>query len=110
MSGDVPAGRDDEGVDLRFTAPLWEYDGPAAWHFVTVPVDVADEIRLVAGEPRGFGSVPVEATIGATTFATSVFPDASSGGFVLPVKKAVRLAEDLADGDTCEVALRVVGE
>jgi hypothetical protein len=96
-------------VDLRFTATLWEYDGPAAWHFVTVPVDVADEIRLVAGEPRGFGSVRVEATVGETAFATSVFPDAASGGFVLPVKKAVRLAEDLSDGDTCAVSLRVAG-
>jgi hypothetical protein len=104
----VGGGGDDGWVDLRFSAALWEYDGPAAWHFVTVPVDVADEIRLVAGEPRGFGSVRVEATIGASTFATSVFPDASSGGFVLPVKKAVRLAKDLDDGDTCEVGLRVV--
>lgn len=97
-------------MDLRFTAPLWEHDGPAAWHFVTVPVDVADEIRLVAGEPRGFGSVRVQATIGGTAFATSVFPDAASGGFLLPVKKAVRLAEGLSDGDTCEVCLRVAGE
>ncbi len=97
-------------MDLRFTAALWEYDGPAAWHFVSVPVDVADEIRLVAGEPRGFGSVRVEARIGQTVFATSVFPDAASGGFVLPVKKAVRLAEDIADGDSVDVRLRVVEE
>ena len=101
-------GRHHGGVDLRFTAPLWEYDGAAAWHFVTVPVDVADEIRQVAGEPRGFGSVRVEASIGETAFATSVFPDSASGGFVLPVKKAVRLAEGLADGDVVDVGLRVV--
>jgi hypothetical protein len=50
-----------------FTAELWQWDGPAAWHFVTVPPDLSEAIRTVR-EPstRGFGSVRVAATIGET--------------------------------------------
>ena len=38
-----------------------------------------------------------------------MFPDTATGTFVPPVKKAVRTAEDLEDGDTVEVSLQVLG-
>lgn len=91
---------------------LWEHspDEPGSWHFATVPADVAEEISLEAGPREGFGSVRVEATIGATTWRTSLFPDAAAGTFVLPVKRAVRRAEDLHAGMSCDLVLEVLGE
>ena len=79
----------------------------AAWAFVTVPSDVDEEIRLFSGPPRGFGSVRVEVTVGATTWRTSVFPD-KQRGFVLPLKKAVRRAESLDIGDSASLHLELV--
>jgi hypothetical protein len=94
-----PAGFD-------FTAELWQWDGDAAWHFVSLPEDVADEIAgLADGSRRGFGSVRVEVTVGSTTWRTSVFPDAKRGTYVLPVKKAVRTAEGLEVGHPTTVRL-----
>ena len=92
-----------------FAAELWEHspEDPGSWHFLTLPADVADEVRLEAGPPAGFGSVRVEVTIGSTTWRTSLFPDAKAGSFVLPVKKQVRTANALQAGDVCEVRLRV---
>ena len=90
--------------DHTFTSVLWRWEAQDAWRFVTVPADLTDAIRLTTGPPRGFGSVPV----GATTWRPSVFPDTSRGAFVLPVKKAVRHAEDLDDGDDVTVTLRVL--
>ncbi|HWH29258.1 MAG TPA: DUF1905 domain-containing protein [Mycobacteriales bacterium] len=93
----------------RFTAPLWRYDGDAAWYFVTVPVEVSDDVReLTEGSRRGFGSVRVRATVGATTWTTSVFPDGKRGAFLLPVKKAVRTAEGLDEGDDVGVLLELL--
>lgn len=93
----------------RFDAELWRYQGDAAWFFVTVPQGVSDAIRdEVTRPPRGFGSVRVQATIGATTWATSVFPQAKEGTFLLPVKKAVRTAERIDEGDRFPVALTVL--
>jgi hypothetical protein len=68
---------------------------------------VSEEVRLAAGEPRGFGSVRVHVRAGTSEWDTSLFPDAESGRFVLPVKKAVRKAEGIEEGDEVTVSLRV---
>ncbi len=91
-----------------FEAELWLAGASEAWTFLTLPLEVSDDVGAVAGPPRGFGSVRVEVTIGATTWLTSVFPDAASRCYVLPVKRAVRRAEDVEAGDTARVALSVV--
>jgi len=100
----------------RFTAttPLWRWTssaGPAAWYFLTIAGEAADGIRLAAisGQwldgRRGFGSARVEAQIGDTVWKTSVFPHRESGGWLLPVKAAVRKAEGLIEGDAVTVAV-----
>ena len=95
----------------EFESELWSpEDAMDAWVFASVPADLSDDVRALAGPPHGFGSVRVEVTIGGSTWRTSVFPDSKRGCFVLPVKKAVRRAEDLEVGDTARVALRVLAE
>lgn len=98
--------------DFRFTAELWQWNAQAtaSWFFVTVPVDLAEDIRIEAGPPRGFGSVRVEAMIGASIWRTSVFPQSETGAFVLPVKKAIRKAEGIEEGDSCEVSLLLIND
>jgi hypothetical protein len=93
----------------RFDAELWEHEGPAAWFFVSLPEDAADDVDQRYGHlEAGFGSLRVEVTIGSTTWRTSVFPDTRRGTYVLPVKKQVRTAEGLIDGSVCSVELTVV--
>ncbi|HUG86856.1 MAG TPA: DUF1905 domain-containing protein, partial [Euzebya sp.] len=78
-------------------------------HFMTVPDDVSDDIEArAADQPRGFGSVRVRVTVGATTWSTSVFPDAKRRAYVLPVKKQVRRTEGIEAGDQVAVTLEVV--
>jgi hypothetical protein len=92
-----------------FSEPLWEYTGDAPWCLVTLPTEVADEIDHITSESRrGFGSVRVEVTVGSTTWNTSIFPDRASQSFVLPVKKAVRLAEQLQPGSPVVASLVLV--
>jgi hypothetical protein len=92
----------------RFTAELWRWEAQEGWFFVTVPAQESARIRERPRPPRGFGSVRVRATIGSTTWSTSVFPDSTRGAYVLPVKKAVRRAEDLQEGDDALVLLEVL--
>jgi hypothetical protein len=96
---------------FSFTAEVWEHEGPAAWHFVSLPEDVADEIEATFGHrARGFGSQRVEVTIGKTRWTTSIFPDRKRATYVLPVKKEVRVAERLAAGTSAKVQLVVMDE
>ena len=104
-------------VTFTFTAPLWRWSArgtaePGAWCFVTVPPQASQEIREeMEGHTRGFGSVRVAVESGTTRWQTSVFPDGASGCYVLPVKKAVRVAEQVEEGDdvTLTVTLRDTG-
>ncbi|UYN84733.1 MAG: DUF1905 domain-containing protein [Microcella sp.] len=92
-----------------FSAELWEWSSKASWFFVTVPVDVSDEIAArMEGFERGFGSVRVRVRIGGSEWATSVFPDSKRQAYLLPVKKAVRVAEAIAPGDAVVVRLALV--
>ena len=96
-------------LPYRFWAELWLHQGDAAWHFLTVPAEVSDDIEArTADQHRGFGSVRVRVTVGATTWQTSVFPDSKRGAYILPVKKDVRRSEEIAAGDTVEVSLELV--
>ena len=56
---------------------------------------------------RGWGAVRVRAFIGRTSFETSIFPD-PSGAYSLPLKKAVRTAEQIDEGSTVFVQLELV--
>jgi len=92
----------------RFRAPLWRWR-EGSWRFVTVPEGVSDEVDEAVGDATGgFGSVRVEVTVAGTAWRTSLFPSAEAGAYVLPVKKAVRVAEDLADDAVADVTIRLV--
>jgi Domain of unknown function (DUF1905) len=81
--------------EFHFHAALWRYSGDAAWYFITVPEDVSARIKFLHATKRGFGSVRVKVQIGETEWKTSLFPDAKSGCYFLPVKAAVRKSEKL---------------
>lgn len=93
---------------FRFTAPLWQVTAQDGWFFLTLPEEYADDLRDVPRASRGFGSVRVRVTVGDSTWSTSVFPDSKRGSYLLPIKKAVRTAEGLAEGDDVPVALEVL--
>ena len=94
---------------FTFTAEVWEHDGQGAWHFVSLPDTVADDIEEMYGRnARGFGSLRVEVTTGSTTWQTSVFPDSKRRTYVLPLKKSVRVAEGLTAGSPSSFDLVVI--
>jgi hypothetical protein len=99
-------------VDFTFDAELWMWDARQAdsWTFVSLPAEASAEIRESVGATprRGFGSVRVRVTVGDTTWATSIFPDAARGSYSLPIKKAVRRTEALEAGDVSTVTVRLV--
>jgi hypothetical protein len=97
-------------VIYLFDAETWLWDARQSdsWVFASLPEETSAEIREVAGAfPRGFGSVRVTVTLGATVWKTSIFPDAKAGVYVLPLKKAVRKAEGVAAGDAVTVKVEL---
>lgn len=93
-------------MDLEFSGELWMWRGPAPYHFVTVPEEGCAALAAVAPVVSyGWGMIPVRARIGRTTWTTSLFP--RDGTYVVPIRDAVRRAEDLEVGHLVALALHV---
>jgi hypothetical protein len=93
---------------FELTAQLWRYPGADGWYFVSLPPEIsADVSDITASLRRGFGSVRVVVTVGGSSWRTSIFPDSKTGTYLLPVKKAVRVAEHLQAGDEVRAQLQI---
>lgn len=93
-------------MKLELSGEVWHWRGPAPFHFVTVPeaesAELADVSPLVS---YGWGMIPVNVRIGGTTWTTSLFP--KDGGYIVPLKDAVRRAERIQVGDVITVLLSI---
>jgi len=93
-------------MQVAFTGKLWFWRGPSPFHFVTVPEAESDVLHSVANAVTyGWGMIPVDARIGHTRWATSLFP--KDGLYLVPVKAAVRRAESLALDDELTIELSI---
>ncbi|MFE9248640.1 DUF1905 domain-containing protein [Streptomyces sp. NPDC007088] len=91
---------------LAFTSRVIEWRGPSPFYFAPVPEEQAAGIGEVAAMATyGWGVIPVEARIGATGFTTSLFP--KDGGYLVPLKQAVRKRVGLSVGDAVTVEITV---
>lgn len=96
-------------MEFEFTETVFLWKADAAWHFVPLPTELADVIRNLCGHLKGgWGSIRVRATLGATSWQTSIFPDKNRGTYILPLKAQVRRAEQVASGDTVTISLAVL--
>jgi hypothetical protein len=94
----------DVQLDVQFSGDIWHWRGPAPFYFVTVPEDASAQLHEVArAVTYGWGMLPVRARIGGTSWRTSLFP--KDGQYVLPLKVAVRRAEQLDEGDVVTARL-----
>lgn len=93
-------------MDLDFSGQVWEWRGPAPYYFVTVPEDgcaaIDDTKALVT---YGWGMIPVTATLGGTTWTTSLWP--KDDAYVVPLKVAVRRVESVEVDDTVSIRLEI---
>ena len=103
---------------LTHTGEVWLWTSatsPGSWHFLTISGAAGEAIaaheamrRLEFGSGRGFGSVKVRARVGESVWNTSVFPSSEAGGFILPLKAAIRKAEGIAQGSEVTAELELL--
>lgn len=93
-------------MELAFAGRVIEWRGPSPYYFVPVPDEESADIREVAAMASyGWGVIPVEARIGEIAFETSLFP--KDGGYLLPLKDAVRRPQGLSPGDDVTVEMSI---
>jgi hypothetical protein len=98
-------------MKFTFSGELWRWQGdaPVVWSFVTVPPNLALELReLGKFGGNGWGMIPVQAQIGNTAWKTSLFPQTKDKTYLLPIKASVRKAEKLKTGNVLHIRLEVM--
>jgi hypothetical protein len=91
-------------LNLKFSAEVIYWRGPAPFYFAPVPDTQAKKIKAMASElTYGWGVIPARVKIGKTEFTTSLFP--RQGGYMVPIKDVVRKAEDIDVDDKVTVNL-----
>lgn len=88
---------------------VWRYEGQGAWHFVYIPKDLSQRIKDAARNKKkvGFHFVRVKATIGKTSWQTTLFPT-KDGPYLLAIKADVRHKEDIHEGDTARISCSIL--
>lgn len=95
-------------MDIKFSDRLKIWSGEGGWHYVLLPKNTYEDIRLVGSQfKRGFGSIRVSASTGNTTWNTSIFPDTQSKQYILFIKKDVRKSEKLEVDQKLSISLQL---
>jgi Domain of unknown function (DUF1905) len=93
-------------MDLAFTNTVIEWRGPAPFYYLPLTDEAADDVHEVRQMATyGWGVIPVTARIDEVEFETSLFP--RDGGYLLPLKDAVRKPSGINVGDEVSVELTV---
>ena len=93
-------------LELEFEGEVVFWKGPSPFHFVAIPEAECEDLAAVSSlVTYGWGVIPVRATIGSTTWTTSLFP--RKGRYLLPLRDSVRVPEGIEVGQTVAVRMMI---
>lgn len=91
-------------VKYAFSARTWQHASPGGWYFVSLPVDMAAEIRAnLKWQEEGWGRLKAIAQIGQTKWETAIWFDTKHNTYLLPLKTEVRKKERIEANQTIDV-------
>ena len=83
-------------TEFKISAKVWVYQSLAASHFVTLPKKDATIIaKYFSVFSRRWSSIPVMVKLKQTIWYTSIFKDRKTESFLLPIKKEIRIKENI---------------
>jgi hypothetical protein len=95
--------------DLKIKQKVWIWPGENAnWFFVYVDTPDVLKIREETKGQRGFGSVRVRATLGETSWESSMFWSKKDNCYVFPLKAQIRKKEGVFDGDEVSIKFELL--
>ncbi len=95
-----------KGIKYVFSSKLWKYQGPAGWHFVSLPKALSKEIRThLKWQEEGWGRLKALAKAGQSEWETAIWFDSKQNTYLLPLKADIRKKEHLKTGDTQRIEI-----
>lgn len=95
-------------LHYTFSAEVWKYSGTNGWYFVSLPLELSQEIRNShQWQEEGWGRLKAVARIGNTEWKTAIWFDTKQQTYLLPLKAQVRKNEGIRIGRMMEVSVRI---
>ncbi|MFM7300603.1 MAG: DUF1905 domain-containing protein, partial [Crocinitomicaceae bacterium] len=91
-------------IAYQFSAVVWQYSQTGGWYFVSLPNDLATEIReLFKTQEEGWGRMKARAKIGEIEWITAIWFDRKLGTYLLPIKAEIRKKEKIEVGSILKI-------
>ncbi len=96
-------------MEYNFVSKIWMFGGEGSWYFANLPKDMSQEIKQITTDSKNaFGSIKVLVNINKSSWQTSLFPDSKSKCYVVPIKKSIRLSENLIVDQAVEINIKLL--
>ena len=83
-------------INYEFSAKAWQHSAPNGWYFVSLPTEIAAEIREhCKWQEEGWGRLKATANIGTTEWETALWFDTKHKTYLLPLKAEIRKKENV---------------
>lgn len=91
----------DSNAVYEATGPVELFPQQGGWHYVAIPLTISEQLADLADR----GVIAITATVGQTTWDTSLLPMGDGSHFVA-LNAAVRSANDLELGGSVTIGIR----
>lgn len=89
-----------------FSARPWQHAAPGGWYFVSLPRDLAGEIRqFLKAEEQGWGRLPATVKVGQSEWETAIWFDTKQQTYLLPLKAVIRKKEHIGTEQTMDFVI-----
>ncbi|WPR70238.1 DUF1905 domain-containing protein [Flavobacterium sp. NG2] len=83
-------------IKYEFSEKPWQHSSPGGWYFVSLPKEMAKEIRCsLKLEEEGWGRLKAIAKVGKTEWKTAIWFDTKANTYLLPLKAEIRKKENI---------------
>ncbi len=95
-------------IKYEFSAKIWQHPSAGGWHFISLPKELAKEIRdNLKWQEEGWGRLKTTAKIGNNKWETAIWFDTKMNTYLLPLKAEIREKENIEIGKNIEVIVWV---
>jgi hypothetical protein len=95
-------------IIYTFSAELWQHPSPGGWYFVSLPENLASEIRShLSWQEEGWGRMKATASLNSLEWETAIWFDRKAGTYLLPIKAEIRKQAGLQSGKMLSLQLAI---
>lgn len=93
-------------IKYEFSATPWQHASPGGWYFVSLPQELAQEIReMLKSEEEGWGRLKATAKTSNSEWKTAIWFDTKKNTYLLPLKAEIRKKENIKVGEDIKVTV-----